>query len=68
MSEQGGASVRLSSGQVGDLWLARSDVQGHFWMSSALALPVWGWVVVGVLCAVPAAVALLVGRRVTRPA
>jgi signal peptidase I len=63
VSEQGGARIRLSSGQVGDLWLARSDQQGHFWMSSALALPVWGWVAVGLLCAVPAALAVINGRR-----
>ncbi len=63
VSEQGGARIRLSSGQVGDLWLAKSDLQGHFWMSSALALPAWGWGVVGLLCAVPAALAVANGRR-----
>lgn len=68
ISEPGGARITLTSGEVGDLWLARSDVHGQFWMSSSLALPVWGWVLVGALCALPALTGLLVGRRMPRSA
>ena len=56
----GGSSVHLVSGEVGHLSFPALR-SGHYQLVSTLDLPWWGWIVFGLVCAIPLLWCLIVG-------
>ncbi|NQX04869.1 S26 family signal peptidase [Rathayibacter sp. VKM Ac-2856] len=56
----GGTHVDLVSGQVGSIQVPANG-EDFYNVSSALHLPLWGWIVFGALCAAPVLWTVLVG-------
>ena len=62
LSAPGAAGIDLLDGQVGRIYAPTlGDSAGHYTVSSALNLPLWGWIVLVLVCAMPLIWALLVG-------
>jgi len=61
VSAVGGGHVSLASGQLGTLSIPSLAENGHYSLSSALDLPLIGWVVFGLVCSTPLLWCLLVG-------
>lgn len=57
----GGSSVDLVSGQVGYLRVPTLAADEAYRMSSSLNLSFWGWVLMGLVCAIPLLWCLIVG-------
>ncbi|WP_295836757.1 signal peptidase I [uncultured Microbacterium sp.] len=60
---QGGDSVRLLDGQVGELHIPQVAGDGIYRLTATTDLSWWGWVLVGVICLVPLVWCLRIGRR-----
>ncbi|MBK4347373.1 S26 family signal peptidase [Lacisediminihabitans changchengi] len=61
VSAVGGGHVSLASGQLGKLSIPTMAVNGHYALSSALDLPLIGWIVFGLVCSTPLLWCLIVG-------
>ncbi|MET0991659.1 MAG: signal peptidase I [Lacisediminihabitans sp.] len=61
VSAVGGGKVSLASGELGVLSIPSLAENGHYALSSALDLPLVGWVVFGLVCSTPLLWCLIVG-------
>jgi signal peptidase I len=62
LSAPGAAGIDLVDGQMGRIYAPTlGDNAGHYSVSSALNLPLWGWIIFGIVCALPLIWALLIG-------
>jgi signal peptidase I len=57
----GGTSAHLVSGQVGTVSIPSLARNGHYALSSALDLSIWGWIIFILLCMVPLLWVLVIG-------
>jgi signal peptidase I len=61
IAAEGGTATTLAAGEVGTITAPAGEAGRFHDISSTLDLPLWGWIVFGVLCAVPLLYTLIVG-------
>jgi hypothetical protein len=61
VAAEGGTAATLAAGEVGTITAPAGETGRFHDISSTLDLPLWGWIVFGVLCAAPLLYTLIVG-------